>query len=187
MPPAKLKSGIFSIGWMQWTRRKIGSYHWYCACAWGWNWWLLHGMVCVYETWCVLAGWFEVKGTNLEVKGIVSRYKRWLPANWSCTRPGNKWTLGVTDKFACSYIQICPLRLSLPGGQLSKHRVGCRSYTYQYSYSLAVPNRRLQTSEIDRRECLRAACVRYPHTSMDYTVILGVPIPPVPSLIEFLN
>ena len=58
------------------------------------------------------------------------------------------------------YIQICPLRLALLGVRLSRHRVDSWSYTYQYSYSLAVHNRRLQASQLDRRECLlRCMCL----------------------------
>ena len=36
-------------------------------------------------------------------------------------------------------------------------------------------------------ECLCTARIRSPRTSVDYTVILGVSILPVPTLIEFLN
>ena len=41
---------LFFVIWMQ----KLGSYHWYCACTWGWGWQLLHWHICVNETWFVL-------------------------------------------------------------------------------------------------------------------------------------
>ena len=79
------------------------------------------------------------------------------------------------------YIQICPLRLALLGVRLSRHRVGSRSYTYQFSYSLAVHNRRLQASQLDRRvaNVFCAARVRSPRTSVDYRPVARIRITPV--------
>ena len=63
------------------------------------------------------------------------------------------WVWCMVDMFACTF-KSALLRLTLLGSWLSRHLVGSRSYTYQYSYFLALPNRRLQASQLDHCERL---------------------------------
>ena len=86
-------------------------------------------------------------------------------------------------------IQVCPLRLSLEHVRHFKHRMCSIALTYQYSYPLASRSWRSWASPRDHEQnlCAARARVRPPHTPVHYTAILGVPILPVPTLIEFLN
>ena len=97
-------------------------------------------------------GWeimHEVKNWGLYgavFKGIVPRYKGWLPTN----EPGrahaeNKnWAWQMTNKFA-SHIQVCLLRLSLQCIQRLKHRMCSIALTYQYFYPLDAHSWRFWT------------------------------------------
>ena len=73
------------------------------------------------------------------VKGIVPRYKDWLPSN-EATRAhavNGHGAWQMAGKFACQ-IQICPLRLALSGIRHFKQCICSRAFNYQYSYSLVI-------------------------------------------------
>ena len=76
----------------------------------------------------------------------------------ACAHAVNEhWAWRMADKFACTFKSARWGSLCV---RLSGHRVGSLSYTYQYSYSLAVHNRRLQASQLDCREpLLRCTCL----------------------------
>ena len=72
-------------------------------------------------------------------KGIVPRYKGWLPANeagraHAVNEHGAWWIAG---KFARVDSNL-PLRLALSGTRHFKQPICSRAFTYQYSYSLVV-------------------------------------------------
>ena len=121
-------------------------------------------------------------------RGIMPRYKGWLHTN-EPTRAhttNEYWAWRMANKFA-SRIQVCLLRLSLQQIWCFKHCMWTIPLTYRYSYPLAAHSWRLWASQLDHQQNLCAARVRPPHTPVHYTAILGVPILPVPTLIEFLN
>ena len=96
------------------------------------------------------------------------------------------WAWRTANKFV-SHIQVCLLRLCLQRVRHFKHRICSIALTYQYSYPLATHSWRSWASRLSHQQSLCAARIRPPHTPMHYTVILGVPILPAPTLIEFLN
>ena len=65
---------------MQWIRRKIGSYHWYCTCAWGWGWCLLRWLLCVVETVLTCLYW------------LAWTWDAWFKA-WALSRSHSLWQL----------------------------------------------------------------------------------------------
>ena len=91
----------------------------------------------------------------------------------------------MAGKFACVWIQICPLRLALSGVRHFKQHTCSRAFT---SYSLVVhipEDYELLHSTV--RQNLRAARARFPRTPVHYTVILGVPTLHVRALMSSLK
>ena len=130
---------------------------------------------------------FELS-TSTCIKGIVPRYKSWLPTNEPARAhaANENWAWQTANKFA-SRIQVCPLRLSLQWVWRLKHHVCSVALIYRFSYTLAAHSWRLWAFHLDHQQNVCAARFWLPHTPVHYTAILGVPIVPVPTLIEFLN
>ena len=122
-----------------------------------------------------------------KIKGIVLHYKCWLstnePAHAHTTNENWAWQW-TANKFV-SHIQVYPQKLSLQRVRRCKHRICSIALAYLYSYPLAVHSWRLWASQLDRQQNLCAAHVRPPH--IHCTTILGMPILPVPTLIELLS
>ena len=120
-------------------------------------------------------------------KGIVPRYKGCLPTNEpACAHTVNEnW--GGGRLISSRLIFKAAWWGSLQRVWCFKHCMCSTALTYQYSYPLATHSWRLWASRLDHQQNLCPACIRPPHTPVHYTAILGVPILPVPTLIEFLN